>query len=79
MRQRQESINDVLPYVDDNIQTIGMAAHGKKALDFAAKAAEKGAVRFPDCGRMLDFENPWDGMFMMERLVRWNTLGGPVV
>lgn len=74
-----ESINDVLPYVDDNIQTIGMAAHGKKALDFAAKAAEKGAVRFPDCGRMLDFENPWDGMFMMERLVRWNTLGGPVV
>lgn len=74
-----ESINDALPYVDDNIQTIGMAVHGKKALDFAVKAAEKGAMRFPDCGKMLNFESPWDGMFIMERLVRWNTLGGPLV
>lgn len=74
-----DSINDALPYVDDNIQTIGMAAHGKKALDFAINAAEKGAMRFPDCGKMLNFENPWDGMFIMERLVRWNTLGGPLV
>ncbi|MBO7484705.1 MAG: hypothetical protein J6T84_01420 [Spirochaetaceae bacterium] len=74
-----DSINDVLPYVDDNIQTIGMAAHGKKALDFAIRAAEKGAMRFPDCGKMLNFESPWDGMFIMERLVRWNTLGGPLV
>ena len=29
-----------------------MAAHGKKALDFAVKAAERGAIRFPDCGNM---------------------------
>lgn len=74
-----DSINDALPYVDDNIQTIGMAAHGKKALDFAVKAAEKGAMRFPDCGKMLNFESPWDGMFIMERLVRWNTFGGPLL
>ncbi|QTQ11293.1 acyl-CoA reductase [Treponema parvum] len=74
-----ENINEALPYVDDNIQTIGMAAHGRKALDFAIKAAEKGAMRFPDCGKMLNFESPWDGMFIMERLVKWNTLGGPLV
>lgn len=73
-----ENIKDVLPYVNDDIQTIGMAAHGKKALDFAVKAAERGAIRFPDCGKMLNFESPWDGMFIMERLVRWNTLGGPL-
>ena len=74
-----DQINDTIPFVDDNIQTIGLAAKGQKALDFAIKAAEAGAMRFPDCGRMLNFESPWDGMFLMERLVRWNTIGGPLV
>jgi hypothetical protein len=72
-------INDCVAFVDDNIQTIGLAANGQKALTFANKAANAGAMRFPDCGKMLNFDSPWDGMFIMDRLVRWITIGGPLV
>lgn len=72
-------INDAVQFVTDDIQTIGLAAEGSKATGFATKAAQKGAVRFPACGKMLNFESPWDGMFIMDRLVKWNTLGGPLV
>ncbi len=74
-----DSIMESLEFVDDNIQTIGLAAEGEKALSFAEAAADKGAVRFPACGRMLNFDSPWDGMYLVERMVRWVTLGGPTV
>lgn len=72
-------ISDAVEFVTDDIQTIGLAAAGAKAADFATKAAQRGAMRFPICGKMLNFESPWDGMFIMDRLVKWNTLGGPLV
>lgn len=70
-----EHLADTLQYVSDDVQTIGLAAGGEKAAEYATAAAQRGAARFPACGRMLNFESPWDGMFIMERLVRWNTLG----
>ncbi len=73
-----DCLDDVLPFVTNDIQTIGIAAADEKMMDFASKAAERGASRFPLCGRMLNFESPWDGLFIMDRLVRWNTLGGPL-
>lgn len=74
-----DEITDALAFVNSDIQTIGLAANGDKAMNFATRAAEHGALRFPVPGKMLNFESPWDGMFIMERLVRWNTLGGPLV
>ena len=74
-----EKLDDVLQFINEDIQTIGLASKGEKAVDFALKAAEKGAIRFPDCGKMLNFEVPWDGMFIIDRLVKWNTMGGPLV
>lgn len=74
-----EDMMDVLRYIDEDIQTIGLAAEGTRAVVFANAAAERGAARFPVCGRMLNFESPWDGMFIMDRLVKWNTLGGPLM
>lgn len=74
-----EHINDVVTYVDDNIQTIGLAATGEKAIEFAIKASNAGAMRFPVCGKMLNFDSPWDGMYLTDRMVRWITLGGPSV
>ncbi len=74
-----DKISDVLEFVSDDTQTIGLAANGDKALEFATKAAQQGAIRFPVPGKMLNFESPWDGMFVMDKMVRWNTLGGPIV
>ena len=74
-----DHIDETLDYVDDNIQTIGLASSGSKSLIFAEKAVEKGVIRCPEIGRMLNFESPWDGIFLMERMVRWSTFGGPLV
>lgn len=74
-----DSLDDALQFVSDDIQTIGLAAKGEKAMTFASEAAMRGAIRFPVCGKMLNFESPWDGMYIMDRMVRWNTLGGPLV
>ncbi|WP_309396747.1 acyl-CoA reductase [Cerasicoccus maritimus] len=73
-----EHIEDTLALVDDSIQTIGLALSGEQRLAFAQQAARMGAERFPDVGRMTLFEAPWDGLFPLERLVKWYSLGGPV-
>lgn len=74
-----DDINDAVQYVNDNIQTIGLAAMGEKAIDFAIKASDAGALRFPVCGRMLNFDSPWDGMYLTDKMVKWITIGGPSV
>ena len=73
-----DHINDALAHVEDFIQTIGVAASEDKAIAFANIAASKGVARFPLIGRMLNFEMPWDGMFLIDRLVKWSTLFGPL-
>jgi len=73
-----EHINDALVHIQDYIQTIGIAAPEEKAIDFANRATMAGVSRCPLIGRMLNFEMPWDGIFLIDRLVRWNTLGGPL-
>ena len=74
-----DDMEDTLKMLSDDVQTIGLASNGERAVKFALQAADKGVERFPVCGKMLNFESPWDGMFIMDRLVRWNTLGGPLV
>lgn len=73
-----KSIFDSLKLIDENIQTIGIVAPSDKALEFATEATKKGVARLPFIGRMLNFEMPWDGIFLFDRLVRWNTYGGPL-
>ncbi|MBE5891249.1 MAG: acyl-CoA reductase [Lachnospiraceae bacterium] len=74
-----DDIEETLQFINGDIQTIGMAAEGEKELAYAVKASEKGAVRFPVCGKMLNFDSPWDGMYLTSRMVKWVTLGGPSV
>lgn len=78
MVHQVDCINQALDYIEDYIQTIGIAAPQEKAIDFATKASMKGVARCPMIGRMLNFEMPWDGVFLIDRLVRWNTLFGPM-
>ena len=59
-------------------QTVGTALEGPRRLAFIRRAAQRGADRFPDIGRMTYFDSPWDGLFPMERLVRWVSAGGPL-
>lgn len=72
------NIMDSLKYIDENTQTIGVAAPIEKALKFATEATRRGVMRLPLIGRMLNFEMPWDGIFLFDRLIKWNTFGGPL-
>lgn len=72
------SIMDVIPHLSDSLQTIGIAAPLDVAIPFANEATKRGVARLPLIGRMLNFEMPWDGIFLIDRLVRWNTLLGPL-
>ena len=74
-----DNINQTLDIIEDYIQTIGIAAPLERAKDFALSATAKGVSRCPHIGRMLNFEMPWDGVFLIDRLVKWNTLFGPVL
>lgn len=73
-----DHINDSLEHIEEYIQSIGIAAPELKAIEYANKATQKGVARLPQIGRMLNFEMPWDGVFLIDRLVRWNTLLGPL-
>ncbi len=72
-----ESVFDMIESLNEDVQTIGLALEGKKKLDFAKEAANKGIVRCPEIGFMTHFDSPWDGMFAIDRLIRWTSLGGP--
>lgn len=74
-----DHINMALGFIEDYIQTIGIEAPLEKALEFADKATAKGVSRLPKIGRMLNFEMPWDGVFLIDRLVKWNTFWGPLI
>lgn len=73
-----KDIFDSLKYIDENTQTIGIAAPTTRAIEFASEATRRGVMRLPLIGRMLNFEMPWDGIFLFDRLVKWNTYGGPL-
>lgn len=73
-----DSIMESIPYINENIQTVGIAASTEKAIEYAEEATAKGVSRLPQIGRMLNFEMPWDGIILFDRLVKWNTLGGPL-
>ncbi len=74
------AIDDILKaaqFAHKGIQTVGTALTGPRKLAFASAASARGVERFPDLGRMTFFDSPWDGIFPMDRLVKWVTLGGP--
>jgi len=73
-----DDINDALAFVNEDIQTIGISSVSERMQLFASSAAVRGAMRFPLIGRMLNFEMPWDGIILIDRLVKWNTLAGPM-
>jgi hypothetical protein len=72
-------MDEALDAIESYVQSIGIAAPMEKAIEFGNKATERGVSRLPLIGRMLNFEMPWDGVFLIDRLVKWNTLLGPLV
>lgn len=73
-----DDIFDIIGNIHEDIQTVGLAMSGEKRLKFANEIMQQGAMRCPDVGYMTHFDSPWDGLFALDRLVRWVSLGGPI-
>ncbi|MFX1294016.1 MAG: acyl-CoA reductase [Promethearchaeota archaeon] len=69
------SVLDVIPLITKKIQTIGVAIYNQtKLLEFTDAATYKGVARCVIPGQMNVYDSPWDGIYLLNRLVRWTTL-----
>lgn len=53
-----------------NTQSAGLAL-GERRLKLAEALTARGVERCPEVGQMSLYEAPWDGMYPMDRMVRW--------
>ncbi len=67
-----DSVFDVIPLITHKIQTVGFAlSNHDKVREFCEKATYSGVSRCVPVGTMNDYDTPWDGLFFIDRLVRW--------
>jgi hypothetical protein len=70
-----DSLQDIIPLITRKVQTIGCSVDEKeKLIAFADAATLHGVARCVEFGQMHLYDNPWDGMLVMSRLVSWVTL-----
>ena len=71
----------VRPFTENNmvlkdnqkIQSIGISVDNNERFELIDKITFLGGDRCPSLGKMSFFDSPWDGMFGMDRMVRWIT------
>jgi Acyl-CoA reductase (LuxC) len=68
--QPVDDVFDVAALCSVNTQTAGLAL-GERRLKLAEVLTARGVERCPEVGRMALYDAPWDGMYPMDRMVRW--------
>lgn len=70
-----KNMTDVEVFNNKKVQSIGLAiTDAEKRKKIADIITMKGGDRCPNIGTMSLFGSPWDGIFGMDRLVRWITV-----
>lgn len=67
-------VMDVPPLLGSQHQAIGLLIDELREAGFARAAAARGVARITRPGQMARFDYPWDGVFPIDRLVRWVSL-----
>jgi hypothetical protein len=71
-----DRLSDALGMITPHVhQSIGVELSEDVKSDFAKKAAQAGINRLTTIGKMTVYDHPWDGMFPMNRLINWTSLG----
>lgn len=68
-----DDVNKLAGFNDRHMQALGLAMGKERKFGFVDKLTVRGVDRCPAIGQMIFFESPWDGMFGMDRMVRWVT------
>lgn len=67
-------LSSVGKFNNRGVQTVGTAIRNvNKRKDFVKAISLYGVDRCPKVGSLTMFESPWDGMFSVDRMVRWVT------
>ena len=70
-----DSIMDTAPLVTHKVQTVGCAVGDRqRLLEFADAVTYRGVARCVQPGQMNNYDSPWDGIYLLSRLVRWDSL-----
>jgi len=65
-----DDVFEVAALCSINTQTAGLAL-GERRLKLAEVLTAHGVERCPEVGQMSLYDAPWDGMYPMDRMVRW--------
>ncbi|MEA3457916.1 MAG: acyl-CoA reductase [Candidatus Thermoplasmatota archaeon] len=72
-----DNVDEVLDLITRKIQAMGVCIlNPEKRRGFAKEATYNGVDRIVIPGKMHDFDLPWDGILILNRLVRWVILKG---
>ena len=69
-----DHVRDAAEFLTPEVQTVGLALGEPRRTEFALMAAARGVSRIMPIGSMSLYDYPWDGLFLMDRLVRWVSL-----
>ena len=61
---------DVVEHCSPQTQTVGLAVDSRGE-SLAGALTARGVERCPAVGAMRIYDAPWDGLFAMDRMVRW--------
>ncbi len=65
-----DDVFDVVQFCSAGTQTAGLAV-GDRRLRLADSLTAHGVERCPELGRMSLYDSPWDGVYVIDRMVRW--------
>jgi hypothetical protein len=66
------SLTDVVPLLTPQVQTVGFLVDDEALAErLASQLCRRGISRLARFGLMNVYDQPWDGMFAVDRLVRW--------
>lgn len=70
-----DNLLKVIDLITKKVQTIGCAIlDEEKFIQFADNATLKGVARCVAPGQMNIYDSPWDGIFLLQRLINWATI-----
>jgi hypothetical protein len=67
-----DDLFEPVPFCSLQTQTVGLAVDQRRS-DLVDALTARGVARCPNIGKMRLFDAPWDGLFPMDRLVRWSS------
>ena len=69
-----DDLSQISELLDRDTQVVGLALDTARRAELADLFSDAGVDRIAEPGHMADFASPWDGIFPVERLVRWVSL-----